>query len=222
MQLGTPEYCYILDMCALPDTSRCGLQDYLRTYYYLLVSNPLGSSVLEGRCSVIILYCYCIMFQCTIWIHLSQWLIRVSNWQFFFSCRISLKGQRSTVPGRTNISHLGKFGTSSNSNVPFLVGEMWSFPGGYQFTWYYLFFWTSKPLGFPNLVEHYLLSCSPFETSAIQNHWFAGLCSTGTHPTATCHHCWDNLQVPVRPSIQVEILKMVVETGYIRWSLDFG
>ena len=207
MQLDTPEYCYILDMCALPETSRCGLQDYLRTYYY------------EGRYYVIILYCYCIMFQCTIWVN-GQFVFQIGR--FSSHARSPWKVNRSTVPGRTNISHLGKFGTSSNSNVPFLVGDMWSFPGGYQYTWYYLLFRTSNALGFPNLVEHYLLSCSPFETSAIQNHWFAGLCSTGTHPTATCHHCWDNLQVPVRPSIQIEILKMVVETGYIRWSLDFG
>ena len=102
---------------------------------------------------------------------MSSYYIAITYFSMYHlsQCRISLKGQRSTVPGRTNISHLGKFGTSSNSKVPFLVGDMWSFPGGYQYTWYYLFFWTSKPLPlrFPNLVENYLLSCSPFETSAI-------------------------------------------------------
>lgn len=140
-------------------------------------------------------------------------------------CRISLKGQRSTVPGRTNISHLGKFGTSSNSNVPFVGRGYVMVPRrlsiylvlfivlDFQTAWVPKPSWTLSPflLSFWN-VGH------PF------HHWFPGLCSTGTHPTATCHHCWDNLQVPVRPSIQVEmiVLKTVVETGYIRWSLDFG
>ena len=151
MQLDTPEYCYILDMCALPETSRCGPQDYLCTYYYLLVSNPLGSSVLEGRYYVIILYCYCIMFQCTIWVNAgSPW--KVNGQRFLVE---------QTYPTWASSEH------HPTQTCHLLVGDMWWFPGGYQYTWYYLLFWTSKLLGFPNLVEHYLLSCSPFETSAI-------------------------------------------------------
>ena len=60
MQLDTPEYCYILDMCALPETRRCGLQDYLRTYYYLLVSNPLGVPVTPVSWKADIMSSYCI------------------------------------------------------------------------------------------------------------------------------------------------------------------